>query len=132
MRNVTPCRLDVKDRSALISMATQSLATSEHKTPHTLSQRSAVFSALRKSNTAVALVRLNSDILCLFPSDSDLSEDRGHVKDNRVRITAISTLQPTETSEDPTSEDYTDGRAVNLTLSQNLPQNERKWLRQVS
>jgi len=132
LRNVTPCRLDVsKDRSALTSMATPSLATYGHKTPHTLSPRSAVFGTLRKSDAAVALVRLNSDTMCLFPSYSDLSKDRGHVQDHRVR-TATPTLQPTETSESHTSEGYTADRAANLAITHNLPQNERKWPRQVS
>lgn len=101
LRNVTPCRLDVsKDRSALASMATQSLATSEHKTtPHTLSPRSAVFGTFRNSDAAVVLVRPNSDTVCLFPSDSNLSKHRGHYKDHRIRTTAIPTLQPAETSE---------------------------------
>jgi hypothetical protein len=133
LRNVTPCLLDVsKDRSALTSMATPSLATSVNKTPHTLSPRFAVFGTLRKSDAAVALVRLNSDTVCLFPSDSKLSKDRGHVKDHRVRTTAIPTLQPTEMSESHTSEGYTADRAANLAISHNLPQNERKWPRQVS
>jgi len=62
LRNVTPCRLDVsKDRSALTSTATLSLATSENKTPHTLSPRSAIFGTFRKSDPVVALDRLNSD-----------------------------------------------------------------------
>lgn len=122
LRNMTLCRLDVsKDRSALTSMAKPSLATSEHKTPHTLSPRSAVFGTLRKSDAAVASVRLNNDNVCLLPSDSDLSKDRGHVKDHRVRTTAIPSLQPTATSESHTSEGYTADRAANLAISHNLP-----------
>jgi hypothetical protein len=139
LRNVTPCRLDVsKDRSALASMTTPSLATYGHKTPHTLSPRSAVFGTLRKSYVVVALVRPNSDTLRpnsdtvhLFPSYSDLSKDSVHVQDHRVR-TATPTLQPTETSESHTSEGYTADRAANIAITHNLPQNERKWPRQVS
>lgn len=134
MRNVTPCRLDVsKDRRPHLHGHTipWNIRT-QNATPHTLNHRSAVFGTLGKSGAAAALDRLNSDTVCLCPSDSDLSKDRGYVKDRRVRTTSIPTLPPTETSESHTSEDYTADRAANLVIYHNLPQNERKWPRQVS